>query len=71
MEKNTAPEAMAAVEIPGSPLAASGFHDYTEAVWAWPSKFHMIAVAGGTLAAAAPELGACRLRDGDLCTRLT
>jgi len=38
MEKNTAPEAMAAVEDSRFPLAASGFHDYTEAVPAWPSS---------------------------------
>ncbi|MGB9072596.1 MAG: NapC/NirT family cytochrome c [Terriglobales bacterium] len=63
MERKMALQATAAVEDSRFPLAASGFHDYTEAVPGVAVKFHMIAVQGGTLAAGSPELGPCRLRD--------
>jgi sulfatase modifying factor 1 len=63
MERKMAPQAMAALEDSRFPLAAAGFHDYTEAVPGLAVKFHMIAVPGGTLAAGSPELGPCRLRD--------
>jgi len=63
MEKKTLPQAMAAVENSEFPLAPSGFQNYTEAVPGSTVKFHMIAVAGGTLPVGSPELGACRQRD--------
>jgi formylglycine-generating enzyme required for sulfatase activity len=51
------------VESAQFPLTPSGFQSYTEAVPGSNSKFHMIAVPGGTLQMGSPELGACRQRD--------
>ena len=45
------------------PLTPAGFQSYTEVVPGSDTKFHMIAVAGGTLEAGSPVLGACRQRD--------
>ena len=45
------------------PLAQVGFQNYTEAALGSEVKFHMIAVAGGSLDAGSPALGACRQRD--------
>jgi len=50
-------------ENPQFPLTSSGFQNYTEAVPGADIRFHMIAVAGGTLEAGSPALGACRQRD--------
>jgi formylglycine-generating enzyme len=62
MEKKTLPRDIE-VESAQFPLTPSGFQSYTEAIPGSNSKFHMIAVPGGTLQMGSPELGACRQRD--------
>jgi len=69
MEKNTAPEAMAAVEDSRFPLAASGFHDYTEAVPGVAVKFHMIAWPVERSPRAARNWALAAYGTRDLCTR--
>ncbi len=62
LEKKTLPRDIE-VESAQFPLTPSGFQSYTEVVPGSNSKFHMIAVPGGTLQMGSPELGACRQRD--------
>lgn len=59
----TAASGAAVAEDARFPLAASGFHNYTDIVPGSGIKFHMIAVPGGTLDAGSPALGACRQSD--------
>jgi formylglycine-generating enzyme required for sulfatase activity len=63
MEKKTLFRTVAVVENSEFPLVPSGFQNYTEVLPGSTVKFHMIAVAGGTLQAGSPELGACRQHD--------
>ena len=52
-----------ATETAEFPSHPEGFRNYTETVPGTVTKFHVIAVAGGTLEAGSPALGSCRQRD--------
>ena len=52
-----------ATETAEFPLNPTGFRSYTETIPATGARFHVVAVAGGTLDEGSPALGACRRRD--------